>query len=67
MPGFLFSASKELEIQKDDTLKVTVPMMQRIRTLALTLKLKPGDEQLITETAATLTGIASSVNLLPEA
>ena len=63
MPGFLFSASKELEIQKDDTLKVTVPMMQRIRTLALTLKLKPGDEQLITETAATLTGIASSVNL----
>ena len=63
MPGFLFSASKELEIQKDDTLKVTVPMMQRIRTLALTLKLKPGDEQLITETAATLTGIASSVDL----
>ena len=63
MPGFLFSASKELGVQKDDTLKVTVPMMQRIRTLALTLKLKPGDEQLITETAATLTGIASSVDL----
>lgn len=37
MPGFLFSASKELDIQKDDTLKVVVPMMQRIRTLALTL------------------------------
>ena len=63
MPGFLFSASKELEIQKDDTLKVTVPMMQRIRTLALTLKLKPGDELRITSTAATLTGIASSVDL----
>ena len=63
MPGFLFSASKELEIQKDDTLKVAVPMTQRIRTLRLTLKLKPGDEQLITETSATLTGIVSSVDL----
>ena len=63
MPGFLFSASKELGVQKDDTLKVTVPMMQRIRTLALTLKLKPGDELRITSTAATLTGIASSVDL----
>ena len=63
MPGFLFSASKELAVQKDDTLKVTVPMMQRIRTLALTLKLHPGDEQRIASTAATLTGIAPAVDL----
>ena len=63
MPGFLFSASKELGVQKDDTLKVTVPMTQHIRTLALTLKLKPGDELRIASTAAMLTGIASSVDL----
>lgn len=63
IPGFLFSASKELDIQKDDTLKVVVPMMQRIRTLALTLKLNPGDERRIASTASTLTGIAPSMDL----
>lgn len=63
MPGFLFSASKELDIPKDDTLKVVVPLTQRIRTLVLTLKLNPGDEQRIASTAATLTGIAPAVDL----
>ena len=63
MPGFLFSAAKELNVQKDDTLKVTVPMMQRIRTLKLSLKLNPGDDLRIAGTTATLTGIAPSVDL----
>lgn len=63
MPGFLFSAAKELNIQKDDTLKVTIPMMQHIRTLTLTLKLNPGDDLRIAGTTATLTGIAPAVDL----
>ncbi len=63
MPGYLFSAARKLEIEKDDTLKVTVPMQQRIRNLALTLKLKAGDEQRIRSTAATLTGIAFAVDM----
>lgn len=63
MPGFLFSASKELDVPKDDTLKVSIPMMQHIRTLALTLKLNPGDGQRIAGTTATLTGIAPAVDL----
>lgn len=48
---------------EDGTLKVVVPMMQRIRTLALTLKLNPGDERRIASTASTLTGIAPSMDL----
>lgn len=63
MPGYLFSAARELDIVKDDTLRVTVPMKQYIRRLVLTLKLNPGDEQRISSTAATLTGIASATNL----
>lgn len=63
MPGYLFSAARKLEIEKDDTLKVTVPMQQHIRSLTLALKLKEGDEQRIGSTAATLTGIASAVDL----
>lgn len=63
MPGYIFSATQALEIEKDDTLKVTAVMQQHIRRLTLSLKLKPGDEGRIATTAATLTGIASAVDL----
>lgn len=63
MPGYLFSAAQTLEIEKDDTLKVTAVMKQHIRSLTLALKLNPGDEGRIAHTAATLTGIASAVEL----
>ncbi|WP_294606182.1 FimB/Mfa2 family fimbrial subunit [uncultured Bacteroides sp.] len=63
MPGFLFSGASEPVIVKDDTLEVTVKMEQHIRTLTLALKLNPGDEERITATSATLTGIASGIDL----
>ena len=65
MPGYLFSAARQLDIVKDDTLSVTVSMEQRIRRLALNLKLKlnPGDELRIGSTSATLAGIASAIDL----
>lgn len=63
LPGYLFSAVQELSIVKDDTLRVTVKMEQRIRRLTLTLKLNPGDEERIASTSATLTGIASAIDL----
>ena len=63
LPGYLFSAVKELAIVQDDTLRVTVKMEQRIRKLTLVLTLKPGDEERIGSTAATLTGIASAIDL----
>lgn len=63
MPGYLFSGAEELEIVKDDTLQVTVKMEQRIRKLTLALKLTPGDKERIVSTSATLTGIASAMDL----
>lgn len=63
MPGYLFSGAEEPDIAEDDTVSVTVPMKQHIRALTLTLKLKPGDEQRISGTHATLSGIASVTNL----
>ena len=62
-PEHLFSGAKELDIVPDDTLKVTVPMQQYTRQLTLVLKLNPGDEQRVRKTTATLTGIASAINL----
>lgn len=63
LPGFLFSAAKELDVVADDTVSVTVPMQQHIRSLTLSLNLNPGEELRIGSTAATLTGIASSIDL----
>lgn len=64
MPGYLFSAYKEITIPADDTLRVAMPMKQHIRQLILMLELKEGDEQIIAGTSATLTGIASSLDLM---
>lgn len=63
-PGHLFSAARELEIIKDDTLRITVPMKQHIRRLTLILKLSPEDKPRIGSTTATLTGIASTTNIV---
>ena len=63
MSGDLFSGTADLDIVKDDTLRVTVSMRQHTRRLTLTLKLTPGDELRIAETSAILTGIASTVDL----
>lgn len=63
MPGYLFSGAEQPNIVEDDTVSVTVPMKQHVRALTLTLKLKLGDEQRITGTSATLSGIASVINL----
>ena len=62
-PGYLFSATRELEFIPDDTLKVTLAMQQRIRQLTLQLKLSPGDEERITAVSATLTGILPAIHL----
>ena len=62
-PGYLFSATKELDVEADDTLKVTLPMQQHIRSLTLTLELAEGDKERIAGTTATLTGIAHSLDL----
>lgn len=64
MPGYLFSAAQKLVIAADDTLRVTTQMQQHIRSLTLTLKLRPGDEERLAGTSATLTGITSAVNLV---
>lgn len=62
-PGYLFSAAKELDVAADDTLKVTLPMQQHIRSLTLTLEMAEGDKERIAGTTATLTGIAHSLDL----
>ena len=63
LPEYLFSAVQELEVIRDDTLKAEVKMRQHNRRLTLVLKLTPSDGRHIAGTSATLTGIASAVDL----
>ena len=63
MPDYLFSAMQELNVQKDDTLRVNVKMMQAGRKLTLVLKFKEEYAEHITSSTATLSGIAHTVDL----
>lgn len=62
-PEYLFCATRELNVIADDTVRVTLPMQQCIRSLTLTLGLAEGDKERIASTTATLTGIAHSLDL----
>lgn len=63
LPGYLFSAEKELEIVQDDTLRVTVPMKRRLCPIVLNLTLGGENTEDIASITATLGGMAASVDL----
>lgn len=63
LPGYLFSAKKELEIVQDDTLRVTVSMKRRLCPIVLNLSLKGENTESIALITATLSGMAASVDL----
>lgn len=63
LPGYLFSAEKELEIVQDDTLHVTMPMIRRLCPIVLNLSLEGDNTEHIASITATLGGMAASVDL----
>lgn len=63
LPGYLFSAAKEIEMTAGGTLKASMPMRQHIRLLSLSLKMEEGDRERLASVTATLGGIAPSVDL----
>ena len=64
LPGHLMAGAQQITVQPDDTISTTITMKQYTRTLTLVLKIKPGDENRIAATAATLSGIASAIDLI---
>lgn len=63
LPGYLFSAMKELDVVQDDTLRITLPMERRICPITLKLSLEGDNTGKIASIDATLKGIAGSVDL----
>lgn len=63
MPGYLFASSRDIYVQADDTLEVTVPMLQFVRRLDIGLTVTEGDYDRVATATATLGGIASTVDV----
>ena len=63
MPEYLFSATAQLQVVKDDTLRVTVPMNRLLCPIELNLSMNGGSIDKIEQITATLSGITPSVNM----
>lgn len=63
MPDPLFTAKTDLTIPKDDTLRVTLPMQQRLFALRFELPVTSGDASLIDHVEGEVSGIAQAFDL----
>ena len=66
-PGYLFTQSREITVPADDTLRVSLPMVQRVRDLHLRLTVTEGDPERIVFLMGTLSGIAGAFDLMEQA
>lgn len=62
-PGELRSNAMQINVLKDDTLHVSLPLQQRTRRLVLKLTARGGDVSTIASTEAALTGIAPAIDV----
>lgn len=63
MPGYLLATVQKADIVKDDTVRITLPMRQRVRDMRIELTVTEGDTELIESVTGTLTGVATSFDL----
>ncbi len=62
-PDYLFASYQEINVTADDTLRVTVPMRQLVRSLNLELTATEGDYNRVQSATATLDGVATAVDI----
>ena len=66
LPGYLFTQSREITVVRDDTLRVSLPMVQRVRDLHLRLTVTEGTPERIASLTGTLSGIAGAFDLMEQ-
>ncbi len=62
-PEYLYSATRELEVLKDDTLRVTVPMKRLLSAVSMKVTLDGGNADNVADIEASLSGVSGSVEL----
>lgn len=65
-PGFLYSGSADIEIEKSRQHTLTVPMRQQVRELTLVIRPEGDAANEITSIASSLGGVAATWNLLSD-
>ena len=60
--GYLFAAYSRISVAADDTLHVTLPMIQYVRQLDIKLTATEGDYSRVVSATATLSGVARAVD-----
>ena len=63
MPGYLFASLQDINVQADDTLKVAATMQQYVRRIDIELTVKEGDHDRVASVSASLSGVASKVDM----
>lgn len=66
MPGYLLAAVQKADIAKDDTVRITLPMRQHVRDMHIELTVTEGDPGQIESVTGTLTGVATSFDLVEQ-
>lgn len=63
LPGYLLSATHGIEVMRDDTTRVELPMHQRVRDLHIELTITEGNPERIAGVEGTLSGVAGAFDL----
>lgn len=63
LPGYLYSGIRQIEVVADDSLRVEMSVLQRVRDLHLELTVTEGDPERIASVEGTLSGIAGAFDL----
>lgn len=63
LPGYLFSTSQTVNVEKDDTLRITAKPRQWVRQANVALTVSEGDYKRIVAVTGTLSGIEQSVDI----
>lgn len=63
LPDYLFSISKKVVVEKDDTLRITAKPRQWVRRLDMELSVSEGDYKRIVAVTGTLSGVEQSVDI----
>ena len=65
-PGYLYSGTQQIEVMADDTVRVNLQVVQRVRDLRIELDVTEGDASRIVSATGTLTGMAGAFDLRSE-
>lgn len=67
MPGYLYTACRQVEVMPDDTLRVELPLSPRVRDLLFEIAVTQGRPELIKSVTGTLSVIAGAFDMEKEA